>query len=86
MFRRILTVALAAGISAFSSPSLAADAGSQSAIVNGHAIAWTSLGSGRPVLVMLSGLGNGKETFAKVAPSLAKRGTVILYDLSLIHI
>ena len=49
-------------------------------MVNGHAIAWTSVGSGRPVLVMMAGLGNGKETFAKVAPLLAKHGTIIVYD------
>lgn len=78
--RRVLSLALTACVAFFAGPSLAADAGSQSAMVNGHPIAWTFLGSGRPVLVMVSGLGNGKETFAKVAPLLAKHGTVIVYD------
>ena len=46
----------------------------------GRVIAYRVLGSGRPVLVMIAGLGDGMATFQYVAPELARHGTVILYD------
>jgi len=38
------------------------------------------LGSGKPVVVMLSGLGFGMDTFDGVAAEIAKSATVIVYD------
>jgi len=50
--------------------------------VDGHQVAYRVLGSGKPVLVMLSGLQHGMATFQDVAPELAKSATVIVYDRS----
>lgn len=43
-------------------------------------IAYRLLGTGRPVIVMISGLGDGMATFNGVASDLAESATVILYD------
>jgi pimeloyl-ACP methyl ester carboxylesterase len=43
-------------------------------------VAYRVLGHGRPVLVMLSGLGDGMATFADVAEDLSRTATVIVYD------
>jgi pimeloyl-ACP methyl ester carboxylesterase len=43
-------------------------------------IAYQVLGSGKPVIVMLSGLGADMTTFAQVAPEIATSATVIVYD------
>jgi pimeloyl-ACP methyl ester carboxylesterase len=48
--------------------------------VDGHAVAYRVLGQGRPVVVLISGTGDGMASFEDVAPELAKRATVILYD------
>lgn len=48
--------------------------------VDGHRIVYRVLGSGRPTIVMLSGLGDGMATFQDVASELATSATVILYD------
>ncbi len=48
--------------------------------VDSHRIEYRVLGSGRPTIVMLSGLGDGMATFQDVAPELATNATVILYD------
>jgi pimeloyl-ACP methyl ester carboxylesterase len=50
--------------------------------VDGYRVAYRVLGSGKPVVVMLSGLQHGMETFQGVAPELAKFATVIVYDRS----
>ncbi len=50
------------------------------AMAEGRQIAYRVLGSGRPVLVMTAGLGDGMATFQYVAAELARHGTVILYD------
>lgn len=47
---------------------------------DGHMVDYRVLGSGAPTLVLISGLGNGMETFDKVAPEFAKQVTVIIYD------
>ncbi len=60
---------------------LAAPAWAGEAMVDGHKVAYREWGSGERTLVMLSGLGDGGETFAKVGPDLAKAGyRVIAYD------
>ena len=48
--------------------------------VDGNRVAYRVLGSGGPVLVMISGLGEGMDSFSNVAPDLAAHATVILYD------
>lgn len=50
------------------------------ALVEGRALSYRVLGSGQPVLVMISGLGDGMRSFDGVAPRLATQGTVIVYD------
>ena len=61
-----------------------AKAGSQGdvriATINGRPVAYRILGSGRPIVVMLSGLGDGMDSFRGVAPDLATGATIILYD------
>ncbi len=52
----------------------------RTAQVDGHAVAYQVLGHGGPVLVLISGLGDGMDTFKAVAPDLAKSATVIVYD------
>jgi len=46
----------------------------------GHSIAYRVLGTGQPVIVLISGLGDGMSSFKDVAPELAKGATVIVYD------
>lgn len=48
--------------------------------VGDHEIAYRVLGSGQPVIVMISGLGDGMTTFDSVAADLARSATVIVYD------
>ena len=43
-------------------------------------IAYRVLGAGKPVFVMISGLGDGMATFNSVASDLAESATVIIYD------
>lgn len=43
-------------------------------------VTYRVLGSGKPVVVLLSGLGFGMETFAGVADEIAKSATVVVYD------
>lgn len=82
--RRTLKAALAAlalGCAALQAPGCAAAAADvRTAEVDGGHVAYRVLGHGRPALVLISGLGNGMETFAKVAPLLAEGATVIVYD------
>jgi pimeloyl-ACP methyl ester carboxylesterase len=48
--------------------------------VEGRTIAYRVFGGGRPVVVMLAGLGDGMDSFAGVAPDLAQGATVVIYD------
>lgn len=48
--------------------------------VDEHRIAYRVLGSGEPVVVMISGLGDGMATFDDAAAELAQSATVIVYD------
>lgn len=48
--------------------------------VEDQRIAYRVLGSGEPVVVMISGLGDGMATFDDAAAELAKSATVIVYD------
>lgn len=77
---RAFALCLTAALALSTTHGRAAEPVRQVILAEGHALAWKSYGSGRPVLVMTSGLGNGMETFEKVAPKLAEHGTVIIYD------
>src|SRR5690606_5195529 len=48
--------------------------------VEDHQVAYRVLGSGAPVIVMISGLGDGMATFDAAAVQLAQSATVIVYD------
>jgi pimeloyl-ACP methyl ester carboxylesterase len=48
--------------------------------VDGHRVAYQVLGAGGPAIVMISGLGDGMESFQTAAADLAKTATVIVYD------
>lgn len=48
--------------------------------VDGQRIAWVSAGSGAPVVVFQSGLGDGLEPWAAVMERLAPASTVFAYD------
>ena len=52
----------------------------RTAQIDGHRVAYRVLGHDRPVLVLISGLGDGMASFKGVAPDLAKNATVIVYD------
>lgn len=52
----------------------------KTARVEGRTVAYRVLGSGGPVLVMISGLGDDMTSFQAVAAELSKDSTVILYD------
>lgn len=73
----VLAAALAAG-ALFGTAASAAPA----AVVQAdrHAVAYQVQGQGRPVLVLISALGDGMASFREVAPDLAAHATVILYD------
>ena len=58
----------------------AAPADVRTAQVDGHKVAYRVLGHDRPVLVLISGLGDGMASFEAVAPDLARTATVIVYD------
>ena len=49
-------------------------------IVDGHRVAFRVVGSGRPAVVLISGLGDGMSTFDDVARELGKTHTVLIYD------
>jgi pimeloyl-ACP methyl ester carboxylesterase len=59
---------------------IAAPADVRIASIEGRSLAYRVLGAGRPVIVMVSGLGDGMESFKDVAPVFAKGATVIVYD------
>lgn len=72
----IALVGVAFGVAAFAS----APSDVRTADVDGHRVAYRVIGSSRPVVVMVSGLGDGMSSFEGVAPELAKQATVIVYD------
>lgn len=74
----LLAAALAAGALFGTSASAAPPAAVAQA--DGHAVAYQVQGRGRPVLVLISGLGDGMASFREVAPDLAAHATIILYD------
>ena len=81
MFRRLPLALIAASVlAAVSLQGCAEEAGSRLIPVNGHALEVRTLGAGRPALVMISGLGDGMDTFASVARDLSSHGSVIIYD------
>lgn len=52
----------------------------QVAIIDGHRVAYQVFGTGKPVVVMISGMGDGMSSFQDVAPEIAQVATVIIYD------
>jgi pimeloyl-ACP methyl ester carboxylesterase len=78
LFLAALSVSLFAATATLSSATVRQ--GERSAFVDGHRVTFRVTGSGRPALVMISGLGDGMATFDDVAAELGKTGTVILYD------
>ncbi len=50
------------------------------AMVDGQRVAYRMFGTGAPVVVMITGLGDGLNSFQDVAPEIAKAATVIIYD------
>ena len=52
----------------------------RTAQVGGSRVAYRVLGHDRPVLVLISGLGDGMVSFQGVATDLARSATVIVYD------
>lgn len=61
-------------------PAAAAPRDLRATRIDGRTVAYRVLGHGAPVLVLLSGLGDGMDSFKAVAPDLAQNATVILYD------
>jgi pimeloyl-ACP methyl ester carboxylesterase len=54
--------------------------GDKVVLVDGHRVTFRVIGTGRPAVVMISGLGDGMATFDDVAAELGKTRTVIIYD------
>lgn len=78
--RALLAAVLAAGAS-FGSDSIAAERSEvRFAQADGHAVAYRVAGHGAPVLVLISGLGDGMASFDGVVDDLARSATVIVYD------
>jgi pimeloyl-ACP methyl ester carboxylesterase len=50
------------------------------AIVDGHRVAYQVFGTGKPVVVMISGMGDSMNSFQDVAPEIARAATVVIYD------
>lgn len=73
-----LAAVLVSALSSCASPPAPADV--RIANVEGRQLSYRVLGRGQPVLVMISGLGEGMSTFADVAPRLAQHATIIVYD------
>lgn len=77
-----LALALTGGALLSAGPSSAQQPGSSSVAHDNYRIAYRVMGSGKPVVVMIAGLGDGMRTFEKVAQDIAKSATVIIYDRS----
>jgi len=78
--RILLSLAVIAVIALNAGSCTTTPSDSASVIVDGRSVAYRVLGSGEPVVVMLSGLGDGMDSFEDVAPDIAKVATVIMYD------
>lgn len=52
----------------------------RTANLDDHRVAFRVIGSGRPAIVLIAGLGDGMAMFENVARDLAKTNTVIVYD------
>ncbi|MBK6705702.1 MAG: hypothetical protein IPG56_19425 [Caulobacteraceae bacterium] len=52
----------------------------QVAIVDGHRVAYQVLGTGKPFVVMISGMGDSMSSFQDVAVEIAEVATVIIYN------
>ncbi len=50
------------------------------AIVDGHRVAYQVLGTGKPVVVMISGMGDDMSSFQDVATEIGQVATVVIYD------
>lgn len=71
---------LLAGTAVTAPPSEAAPGDQRIARIEGRAVAYRVLGQGAPTIVLISGLGDGMESFDGVATELARTATVIAYD------
>ncbi len=78
--RRILSIVALGGMSLTVGACSSLPSDVRTATIDGHHLTYRVLGSGKPVVVMISGLGNGMATFDGVAPDIAKGATVIIYD------
>lgn len=78
--RGAVSLALLGGVLVSAASCAAAPADVRFASIDGRQVAYRVLGTGQPVVVMISGLGDGMATFRHVAPELAETATVILYD------
>ncbi len=80
--RAWLVVCLAVGLGLTASAAIAFGRATQvrTALVNGHQMSFRVVGSGRPAIVFISGLGDDMTTFGAVAGVLGKEVTVITYD------
>lgn len=74
----VMTIAVSALLGASACSTMPADA--RHAVIDNHKVAFRILGSGKPVVVMISGLGDGMATFQDVATDISKSATVIIYD------
>lgn len=50
------------------------------AIVDGHRVTYQVFGNGKPVVVIVSGMGDSMSSFQDVAAQIAEVATVIIYD------
>ncbi len=80
--RAWLVLCLAVGLVVTASAAFGVGRSTQirNALVNGHQMSFRVAGSGRPVIVFISGLGDDMTTFDAVADVLGKDATVITYD------
>ncbi len=78
--RRLASAILLIGAVLSASCARPAPADVRIAQVDGSPVAYRVLGHGRPVIVLISGLGDGMSSSDKVAPQLARDATVIVYD------
>ena len=78
--RLILSAEALSGLATAAAAFAAAPSDIRMAKADGHSVAYRVTGSSRPVIVMISGLGDGMSSFDGVTAELAKHATVITYD------